>query len=103
MRSWTAAALSVALLAGGLGAAAQEKKDPPKDAKKAGAECTVKKTVKGYYCLKCARELGVDDVRNNACKRCETKPAQIEYCLQQGGIFFQAECHPNKKDTKPVS
>jgi len=24
----------------------------------------------------------VDDVRNGLCKRCETKPASIEYCLK---------------------
>jgi len=44
--------------------------------------CDCKKTVKGYYCLECKRELGVDDVRGNVCKRCETKPAPIEYCLK---------------------
>jgi hypothetical protein len=44
--------------------------------------CECKKIVKGYYCEKDKRELGVDDVRNNLCKRCETKPQQIEYCLK---------------------
>jgi len=28
------------------------------------------------------RELTVDDVRGNLCKRCETKPLEIEYCLK---------------------
>ena len=28
------------------------------------------------------RELTVDDVRGNLCKRCETKPTEIEYCLK---------------------
>jgi len=44
--------------------------------------CDCKKIVKGYYCEKDKRELTVDDVRNGLCKRCETKPAQIEYCLK---------------------
>jgi hypothetical protein len=44
--------------------------------------CECKKIVKGYYCEKDKRELSVDDVRNNLCKRCETKPQQIEYCLK---------------------
>ena len=44
--------------------------------------CDCKKIVKGYYCEKDKRELTVDDVRNNLCKRCETKPTEIEYCLK---------------------
>ena len=44
--------------------------------------CDCKKTIKGYYCLECKRELGPDDVRGNACKRCENKPASIEYCMK---------------------
>lgn len=44
--------------------------------------CECKKIVKGYYCEKDKRELSVDDVRGNLCKRCETKPLQIEYCLK---------------------
>jgi hypothetical protein len=46
--------------------------------------CECKKIVKGYYCLECKRELGADDVRGAVCKRCETKPAPIEYCLKLG-------------------
>ena len=56
-----------------------------KDAEKAKSmtgPCDCKKTVKGYYCLECKRELGADDVRGNVCKRCENKPANIEYCLK---------------------
>lgn len=53
-------------------------------AAKAGATltgpCDCKKIVKGYYCEKDKRELGIDDVRGGLCKRCETKPLQIEYC-----------------------
>lgn len=44
--------------------------------------CECKKIIKGYYCEKDKRELSVDDVRNGLCKRCETKPQQIEYCLK---------------------
>jgi len=49
--------------------------------------CECKKTVKGYYCLECKRELTMDDVRGNICKRCETKPAPIEYCVKFGAPF----------------
>ncbi|HZE98379.1 MAG TPA: hypothetical protein VE981_15210 [Planctomycetota bacterium] len=44
--------------------------------------CDCKKIVKGYYCEKDKRELSMDDVRGGLCKRCETKPVQIEYCLK---------------------
>ncbi|RPH49224.1 MAG: hypothetical protein EHM91_03335 [Planctomycetota bacterium] len=56
-----------------------------KDAEKAKSmtgPCDCKKIIKGYYCEKDKRELTVDDVRNNLCKRCETKPTEIEYCLK---------------------
>lgn len=56
-----------------------------KDAEKAKSmtgPCDCKRTVKGYYCEKDKRELTVDDVRGNLCKRCETKPTEIEYCLK---------------------
>jgi YHS domain-containing protein len=44
--------------------------------------CDCKKIIKGYYCEKDKRELTIDDVRGGLCKRCELKPAQIEYCLK---------------------
>jgi hypothetical protein len=62
------------------------KKEEKKEEKKADGKpvtygpCECKKTVKGYYCLDCKRELGADDVRSNTCKRCEKKPESIEYC-----------------------
>jgi hypothetical protein len=87
-----------------------KKPEDPKTTAKPGASasddhgpCEVKKTAKGWFCLKCDRELTVDDVRNSLCKRCETKPAEIEYCVKSSGIIFRAECHPNKTDTKPIS
>jgi hypothetical protein len=55
-------------------------KKPDKPA--ASGPCEVKKTVKGYWCLSCKRELTQDDVRGALCKRCETKPEEIEYCLK---------------------
>lgn len=76
--------------------------DPKKEPEHTGP-CEVKKTVKGMWCLKCDRELTMDDVRNKLCKRCETKPAETEYCVKSIGLQFTAECHPNKKDTKPIS
>jgi YHS domain-containing protein len=74
--------------------AAPEKKGPDakkdeegKDAKPAATgPCDVKKLVKGHYCVSCARELAMDDVRGTGvtliCKRCDTKPLTIEYCLK---------------------
>ena len=78
--------------------------DPKKDEKPGSTgPCDIKKTAKGMWCLKCDRELTLDDVRNKVCKRCETKPAEIEFCVKGTGLQYIAECHPNKKDTKPIS
>ncbi len=78
--------------------------DPKKDEKPAATgPCDAAKTAKGMFCVKCDRELTVDDVRNKVCKRCETVPADIEYCVKRLGFEYHADCHPNKKDTKPVS
>lgn len=98
-------ALTVAILAASGGAGAQEKKEEKKPAAPAaqGNPCDCKRIVKGYYCLTCKRELGPDDVRNSACKRCETKPAQIEYCQKLLPPKFVPDCHPNKASDKPVS
>ena len=102
-----AAALTVALIATAGGAGAQDKKDEKKPAAAApaaqGNACDCKRTSKCYYCLKCDRELTQDDVRNNVCKRCETKPAQIEYCVKALPSKFIPDCHPNKASDKPVS
>jgi len=59
--------------------------------------CDCKKIVKGYYCEKDKRELGPDDVRNGVCKRCETKPIQIEYCLK----LLPKPIDPKKKVQDP--
>lgn len=65
-----------------------------KDAKPASyGPCECKKIVKGWYCLECRRELTPDDVRKDVCKRCETKPAPIEYCLKVTPPFL----HPGEK------
>jgi YHS domain-containing protein len=58
--------------------------------------CDCKRVVKGYYCLDCKRELGADDVRNNVCKRCENKPAPIEYCLKVSPPYL----HPGEKTAR---
>jgi len=39
------------------------------------------------------RELGPDDVRNNVCKRCENKPASIEYCLKNPRWRLSLQTH----------
>lgn len=62
--------------------------------------CEVKKTTKGYYCLKCDRALSADDVRGTECKKCETKPAEIEYCVKRVP-FFTSRCQHKKTEDKP--
>jgi len=47
----------------------------------------------------CKRELGPDDVRNGTCKRDETKPAQIEYCLK---LIAKTLSKQEIKDGKPA-
>lgn len=64
-----------------------KKGEDPKDAKPAPTgPCDAKKIGKGNYCVSCARELTMDDVKGAgaalACKRCETKPLTIEYCVK---------------------
>ena len=70
---------------------AEEKKPDGKPVVYGPCEC--KKTAKGYYCLDCKRELSMDDVRGNLCKRCENKPAPIEYCVK----FSAPYVHPGEK------
>jgi len=69
------------------------------NAKAMTGPCDCKKTVKGYYCEKDKRELTPDDVRGNLCKRCETKPLEIEYCLKLVPKPFD----PKKKVQDPPS
>jgi hypothetical protein len=44
--------------------------------------CDLKRVVKTPWCPSCNRELGKDDVRNNLCKKCETKAVQAEFCVK---------------------
>lgn len=46
--------------------------------------CDLKKIVKSPWCVSCARDLGKDDIREGLCKKCETKPILIEYCVKAG-------------------
>src|SRR6185295_11240869 len=74
------------------------KMEKDKEAAKAmTGPCDCKKTVKGYYCEKDKRELTPDDVRGNLCKRCETKPLEIEYCLK----LIPKPIDPKKKVQDP--
>ena len=63
------------------GAKPSDKPGAPAKPQPTGA-CDCKKIAKGYYCVTDKRELTIDDVRNGMCKRCETKPLQIEYCVK---------------------
>lgn len=61
----------------------------PKKEKKVAPDatgpCDLKKIVKAPFCVSCDRELSKDDVlANKTCKRCESKPVLIEYCLKTG-------------------
>lgn len=76
------------------------KPESKNDKPAATGPCEVKKTVKGYYCVKCDRELGPDDVRGTDCKKCETKPEEIELCYKRIPIFT-SKCQHKKRDTKP--
>lgn len=60
----------------------------------------MKKTVKGYFCLKCDRQLGADDVRGSECKKCETKPEQIDVCLIRLPVYT-SKCRHNKSSNEP--
>jgi len=86
---------------------AEPAKPPPKAEKiappTATGPCDVKKIIKGQYCAMCKRELAQDDVRNNVCKKCETKPSTIEYCLKVAKVSYRPDCHPEKEADKPVS
>jgi len=61
--------------------------DPKKEAEKAGkppptGPCDLRRIVKAPYCAECKRDLMPDDLRKGVCKRCETKPELVEYCLK---------------------
>ena len=73
-------------------------KSPAKKA--ATGPCEVKKTIKGFYCLKCDRQLTSDDVRGNECKKCETKPEQIDVCIVRIPIFT-SKCQHKKSAEEP--
>lgn len=76
-------------------------KPEPKNDKPANTSpCEVKKTVKGYWCVKCDREMGPDDIRGTECKKCETKPQEIELCYKRIPVFT-SKCQHKKSDTKP--
>jgi YHS domain-containing protein len=44
--------------------------------------CDVKRIVKAPYCPECKRDLTPDDMRQGKCKRCESKPVTMEYCVK---------------------
>lgn len=68
--------------------------------KAATGPCQVKKTVKGYFCLTCDRQLGQNDVRGGECKKCETKPEQIDVCIIRIPIFT-SKCQHKKSSEEP--
>jgi hypothetical protein len=72
--------MPAALEAAKAGFAKRDKKASPD----ATGPCDLKKVVKGFWCGSCARELGRDDLRNGVCKKCETKPLQVEFCVKAG-------------------
>jgi len=80
---------------------------PKKEKKAAAADatgpCDCKKLVKVPYCASCAREIAKDDLRTGVCKRCETKPVTIEYCVKAGETYYQAEGHPETRTDKPFT
>ena len=84
-------------------------KPPPKKEKEkkvspaATGPCDLKKVVKVPWCVGCAREIGKDDLRLGACKRCEVKPVNIEYCVKTGETYYMAEGHPETKTDKPFT
>jgi hypothetical protein len=80
---------------------AEFKAPEPKSNKPANTTpCDAKKTIPGYFCAKCDRELGVDDVRGGECKKCETKPEKIDICVKRI-TWFLSKCKHNKKEEKP--
>ena len=85
----------------GFAARIPELKSGKSSAKKAATgPCEVKKTIKGYYCLKCTRQLGPDDVRGGECKKCENKPEPIDVCLVRIPIFT-SKCQHKKSAEEP--
>lgn len=64
-----------------------KRSDPKKEAEKADkppptGPCDLKRIVKGPYCAQCKRDLAPEDLRRGACKRCESKPELVEYCVK---------------------
>ncbi|HEX7900180.1 MAG TPA: hypothetical protein VF950_20600 [Planctomycetota bacterium] len=79
---------------------APAKPEPKNDKPANTSACEVKKTAKGYYCLKCDRELTMDDVRGTECKKCEIKPEEIDYCVKKVPYFI-SKCQHKKRESKP--
>lgn len=70
-----------ALAAFKAGAPKKEKKVAPE----ATGPCNLKHVVKVPWCVSCQRELGKDDVLpTKVCKRCESKPLLVEFCVKAG-------------------
>lgn len=82
---------------------------PPKKEKEkkvspaATGPCDLKKVLKVPYCVSCTREIVKEDLRNGVCKRCETKPVTIEYCVKFGESYYQADGHPETRSDKPFT
>jgi hypothetical protein len=69
----------------------------PKDVKNA---CAIRKSLKVVYCTKCDRVLEIGDLQDDRCKQCQGKPGKGEVCTR---VYFQADCHPEKKSDKPIT
>src|SRR5579859_2267564 len=71
--------MSAALVAFKAGNSKKEKRASDK----ATGPCDLKRLVKALWCVSCQRELGKDDVLpSKVCKKCETKPLLVEFCVK---------------------
>lgn len=84
-----------------LSAGGQKEAPKAEEAPVPAGKCDMKKVAKAPFCATCSRELGADDVRNNLCKKCQTKPVQAEFCVKRLNSVYKAECHPEKTSDKP--
>jgi outer membrane biosynthesis protein TonB len=69
----------------------------PRDVRNA---CAIRKSLKVAYCAKCDRVLEIGDLQADRCRQCQGKPGKAEVCAR---VYYQAECHPEKKSDKPVT
>ncbi|HLY09139.1 MAG TPA: hypothetical protein VKW04_07555 [Planctomycetota bacterium] len=70
-----------ALAAFKAGAPKREKKVAPD----ATGPCNLKHLIKVPWCVSCQRELAKEDVLpSKVCKKCETKPLLVEFCVKAG-------------------